>query len=278
MSGGSLTINAVDENDRATGSRRGGVRGYWLDEGDAFTKSKPKFRQITLKPHKLGVFYYATEEELSDAAFGYNIESKLAQYAGEEIRWLVNEAVFAGNGVNKPLGVLNAPCTVSVAKETSQTAATINFVNIHKMYVRMLPDCLSRARWYINQDCLSQLFKLAWPDAAGTYPIYMSGSQFPNAAEAPFGTLLGRPVEVTEHNETLGTTGDIVFADMSQYALAVRGGIKSAFSMHVAFTSEQNCWRFSYRVDGQPYMNKVLTPAKGTSNTLAPFVKLDTRA
>jgi HK97 family phage major capsid protein len=106
----------------------------------------------------------------------------------------------------------------------------------------------------------------------------MSGSQFPNAAEAPFGTLLGRPVEVTEHNETLGTTGDIVFADMSQYALAVRGGIKSAFSMHVAFTSEQNCWRFSYRVDGQPYMNKVLTPAKGTSNTLAPFVKLDTRA
>lgn len=276
ISGGSLTLNALDESDRATGSRRGGVRGYWLEEGDEFTKSKPKFRRLKLNPHKIGVFYYATQEEMDDAT-GSQLESKLAQYAGEEIRWMVNEAIFTGNGVGKPLGILNAPCLVTVAAEGGQTADTINYLNVKKMYYRMMPDSLPNAAWFININCFSSLMDMAWPTASGTVPVFVSGGQYPSVAGAPFGTLFGRPIIVTEHNETLGDVGDIVFADMSQYILGIKSGVQAAMSMHVAFTSEQLCWRFSYRVDGQPWMNSALTPAKGTANTLSPFVALAAR-
>jgi len=277
IGGVSLTFNALDEDSRATGSRRGGVRGYWLDEGEDFTKSKPKFRRLTIKPHKLGVFYYATEEEVEDSS-GFDLGGKLAQYAGEEIRWMVNEAILTGNGVGKPLGVLNSPALVSVAKEASQAAATLLYQNVKKMYFRMRPECIPRAVWYLNQDVFAQLLDMAWPSAAGTVPVFVNGAAYPSVAGAPYGTLFGRPIEVTEHNETLGTKGDIVFADFSQYLLGTKAGVKSAMSMHVEFKSEQLCWRFSYRVDGQPVQKAPLTPAKGASNTLSSFVALDTRS
>lgn len=277
INGASLTINALDEDNRATGSRRGGVRAYWLDEGDAHTKSKPKFRRLTLKPHKLGVLCYCTEEELEDST-GFDWNTKLSQYASEEIAWMTDEAILCGVGNFQPLGVLNAPATISVAKEGSQTAATVNYLNVKKMYFRMHPDSMQRAKWYMNQDVFSSLMDMAWPNASGSTPVFVNGAYYPNVAEAPYGTLFGRPIEVTEHNETLGTVGDIVFADFSQYVLGTKAGIKSAMSIHVEFLTEQLVWRFSYRVDGQPIQKAPLTPAKGTANTLSSFVSLATRS
>lgn len=277
INGASLTINALDEDNRATGSRRGGVRAYWLDEGDTFTKSKPKFRRLTLKPHKLGVLCYCTEEELEDST-GFDWNNKLSQYSSEEIAWMTDEAIITGVGNYQPLGILNAPATISIAKETSQTAATVNYLNVKKMYFRMHPDSLQRAKWYMNQDVFSSLMDMAWPTASGTVPVFVNGAAYPSIASAPYGTLFGRPIEVTEHNETLGTVGDIIFADFSQYVLGTKSGIKSAMSIHVEFLTEQLVWRFSYRVDGQPLQKAPLTPAKGTAATLSSFISLATRS
>jgi HK97 family phage major capsid protein len=52
----SMTINGVDETSRATGSRYGGIRGYWLEEAGEKTASKPAFRKIELKLKKLPLF------------------------------------------------------------------------------------------------------------------------------------------------------------------------------------------------------------------------------
>lgn len=275
---GSMEFRGLKDSNRATGSRFGGVRGYWLSEADQFTKSKPTFRNFRITPHKVGVLCYATEEQLADSGFGFNVESKLAQYAAAEIDFIVNDAIFRGDGIGKPVGILNHAATVSVAKEGSQTADTINWPNISKMYIRMHPRSLPNAVWFINQDCWRQLFDLKWPDASGTYPAYLPGNQFTNVATAPFGTLMGRPVLVSEHSSTLGDLGDIVFCDFSQYLLGVRGGINSAMSIHVRFEYEETAWRFSFRVDGQPWWDAPITPFKGTANTLSPFVTLAERA
>ena len=63
----SIKINGVDETSRATGSRGGGIRGYWADEATEKTKSKPKFRKIELNLKKLIGLCYATDELLEDA-------------------------------------------------------------------------------------------------------------------------------------------------------------------------------------------------------------------
>ena len=47
-----IVINVIDETSRATGSRFGGVRAYWLNEGGTKTKSKPSYRRFA-EPEKL---------------------------------------------------------------------------------------------------------------------------------------------------------------------------------------------------------------------------------
>jgi HK97 family phage major capsid protein len=80
-----------------------------------------------------------------------------------------------------------------------------------------------------------------------------------------------------EYCATLGTVGDLVLADMSQYAVIEKGGLQQATSIHVAFVTDETAFRAVYRLDGQPKWRTPLTPFKG-SNTLSPFVTLATRS
>ena len=79
-----------------------------------------------------------------------------------------------------------------------------------------------------------------------------------------------------EHADTVGTVGDIVLADLSQYLMIDKENIESAVSIHVRFIYDESTFRFVYRVDGAPWWNSALTPFKGT-NTQSPFVALATR-
>jgi HK97 family phage major capsid protein len=90
-------------------------------------------------------------------------------------------------------------------------------------------------------------------------------------------TIFGRPVMVTEFNATLGTVGDIVVADLSEYLFWEKGGVQEAQSIHVAFTTDEMAFRFIYRCTGQPTLAAPLTPYKG-SLTTSPFVVLQTRS
>lgn len=275
ISGNSIALKTVDETSRATGSRRGGVRGYWLSEAEQHIASKPKFREMTLKPHKLGVFYYATDEELADAA-GVSLENKLAQYAAEEIGWLVSESIVAGDGVGKPLGILHSPCLIVVDEEAGQTADTILFANVVKMYSRMAPRSLPNAVWLVSASCMPQLLQMTFPGPTGSTPAFLAGNAYPSAARAPFGTLLGRPIVVTEHNPALGDLGDILFVDLSMYKTVTRGSLAAAMSIHVRFDYGETAFRFDFRVDGQPWLQAPIQPAKGGA-TQSPFVALNER-
>lgn len=275
IAGNSITLKAVDETSRATGSRRGGVRGYWLAEAAQFTASQPAFRELNLKPHKVGVLYYATEEELSDAG-GFSLQQKLGQYAAEEINWLVSDAIINGNGVGKPLGILNSGCLVTVSKEGGQSANTVLYANMRKMYYRMLPRSVANAVWLVSGEVLEQLAALAFT-TGGSSPVMLAGGQFPNTSVAPFGTFFGRPIVVTEHNPALSSLGDVIFADLSMYKTATRGGVHAAMSIHVRFLYEESAFRFSFRVDGQPWLKSAVASAKNASFTQSPFVTLEAR-
>jgi HK97 family phage major capsid protein len=97
-------------------------------------------------------------------------------------------------------------------------------------------------------------------------------------SNSPYNTLLGRPIIPIEQAATLGTVGDIIFADLSGgYLLAEKGGIASDMSVHVRFVYDESTFRFVMRVDGQPVRAAALTPYKG-SETQSHFIVLATRA
>jgi HK97 family phage major capsid protein len=267
-----IKINGVDETSRADGSRWGGVQGYWAAEAGTVTASQPKFRQIELNLNKLMALYYATDELLQDAGA---MEGVLSQAFAEELRFKLDDAIINGDGSGKPLGILNAGCTVSQAKETGQAADTVLFENIVKMWSRLVASSRANAVWLINQEVEPQLYSMVLSAGTAGVPVYMPAG---GISGQPYASIFGRPVVPIEHCQKLGDVGDIILADMSQYILADKGGIQSASSMHVKFAYDEMAFRVTYRVDGQPARASAITPYKATSgNTLSSFVTLAAR-
>lgn len=273
INGEYLELLANAETSRATGSRYGGVRGYWIGEADQITSSAPKVRKIRLDPQELAVLVYVTNKLLNGN------ESALTQYltraATEEIGFLVNDAIINGDGSAKPQGLMGAGSLVTVGKETGQSAATVVHQNITKMFARLSARSRASAAWYINQDIEPQLSEMfVGTGVSGTVSYLPPGG----ISEAPFARLMGKPVIPIEFCQTLGTAGDIILADLNAYASGTRGsGVDQASSIHLRFDFAETAFRFMFAVDGQPWLASAITPAKG-SNTQSPFVALATRA
>jgi HK97 family phage major capsid protein len=267
----SLKINGIDETSRAS-TRYGGIVGYWEDEADIKTKSKPKFRKIELNLKKLIGLCYATDELLQDASA---LEGVIRQGFVSEFGFLLDDSIINGTGAGQPLGILNSGCLVSVTKETGQKADTVVTENVIKMYSRMFPTSLARAEWYINANIIPQLFTMSLSIGTGGIPVFMPAG---GISGQPYNTLFGRPVIAIEQAATLGDAGDIIFADLAGgYILAEKGGIQSDMSIHVRFLYDESVFRFVLRVDGQPVRASALTPYKG-SDTLSHFVVTAARA
>lgn len=256
----SMLYNAVDESSRADGSRWGGVLGYWLAEAGTKTASKPTFRQMELKLKKVAALCYATDELLADSTA---LESWLTRTVPEELRFQSEAAIVRGNGVGKPLGIMNAPCLVSV---TRIDANEIDATDIANMWARRWAG-VNDYVWLANPSIFPQLINLTLGNAPFLLPANAPGTA------NPVFSLYGAPYIESEYTYALGTSGDLILASLSQYQTITKGGVQAASSIHVQFVTDETAFRFIYRIDGQPLWNSALTPYDAGS-TLSPFVVL----
>lgn len=280
-----IKIPAIDQQSRVDGSRWGGVKSYWMNEADALTGTKPKFRLIELVLKKMGVLYYATDEIVADAAA---LGALTMQAFGEEFGFRLDDAFINGDGAGKPQGIMNSPALVTVAKESGQAASTVVWQNILKMWFRLWLKSRPNAVWFINQDVEQQLLQMSTnttygvsvvggvaPDQGGdssVRPIYTPAGYL----QQPTAMLMNRPVIPIEQCASLTNLGDIILCDPSQYIYIDKGDPQFAVSMHVRFLNDEATYRGILRVDGQPWWHTALTPFNG-SNTVSPFVTLAAR-
>lgn len=266
-----IVINAVDESSRANGSRMGGLQVYWVNEADNATPSKPKFRKIDMRLEKLMGLFYSTDELQADASA---LQAVVADAFPEEMLFVLEDALLNGTGAGQPMGILNSAALITVAKDSADSTATISTKDVLSMNKHGWRRSNPNYAWFINQDTVDQLYPLTLGTGTAVQLLYTPPGTGNNATE--YGRLLGRPVIETEHNATLGTPGDIILADMSQYLVIDKGGPQAAVSLHVAFLSDQAAYRWTLRVNGESIWNSPLTPKNG-SNTLSPFIALATR-
>jgi len=217
------------------------------------------------------------ERQVADIPEGRGLLGVDNRLVAKELAFKVDDALVRGTGAGQPLGILNAGCLVSVAKEAGQGAATVLAENIMKMRSRLFASSRQNSVWLINQNVEPQLHSMSLAVGTGGVPVYMPAGGLSNL---PFDTLYGRPVLPIEQCATLGTAGDIILADFSNgYILAEKGGIQADMSIHVQFLYDESVFRFVMRVDGQPVRATALTPYKGgASDTQSHFVALATRA
>lgn len=270
-----MSLNYIDETSRVNGSRQGGIQAFWEGEAEQYTKSKPKLSKIELKLKKLTGLCYMTDEVLEDASV---LESFVVAAFAREFGFKIDDAIINGDGSGKPLGILNSPALVVVAKESGQAPDTINAQNIAKMYARVPDANLSGALFAFNVGCKAQLMTLSLTVGSQTYPVMIPGGITGNmAGSIPVSTILGQPAMGIEQAAALGDQGDILLFDPSEYIWIDKGGVKQDRSIHVRFEYGEQAFRFTYRADGQPTWRSALTPFKG-SDTLSPYVTLAARA
>jgi HK97 family phage major capsid protein len=266
--------NVINETDRSItgkGGRYGGITWARTGEGGAPTSSKLFTKQVALELKKLTGTVYLTEEQLEDGPQVMSLITTMVPKAGN---FTIEDELINGDGGPNMEGVLNTPSLVTVAKETGQAAATVVYENIIKMWNRIYAPSRSNSVFLINQDVEPQLHQMFLAVGTGGVPVYLPAG---GVSGAPFGTLMGRPVIPVEHCAALGTVGDIILADMSQYLYATKGGITTQQSIHVRFLQGETVLRFTLRNDGKGWWSAPLTAAKG-GTTRSPFVVLATRA
>ena len=247
-----------------------GIQAYWEGEATAPSQTKPALRGVTIHTEKLMALVPVTDELLADSAA---LQGWLMEFVPQKIDFQLNDAILNGSGAGKPQGILKSNALITVAKESGQTAGTVLYNNITKMWSRMRPQNRRNAIWIANQDVEPQLDALVLPGSANaTVPAYLPAGGLSNS---PFDTLKGRPIVYSEATKALGTPGDLILADMSQYLAVVKGGgVRTDISIHLWFDQDVTAYRFILRVGGKPWWNATITRT-GSKQSQSAYVAMD---
>jgi len=267
---GQASLPGVSETSRADGSRWGGATAYFAAEAANVATSFPRWRNVTFGNSKLIAVCVATNELIADAPM---FESYVKRAFAAELSFKLDGAILAGPGAGVPRGILGSPGLITVPKANGQASATILSENISAMWSRLPAPSRKRAVWLAGEDVETRLETVT--SGSGLTPSVVGLYTAAGAAGNETPLLKGRPLVVVEQAPMLGTTGDIVLADLSQYAV-VSAPMRMDISLDVQFVSDQGVLRFVWRIDGAPLWASPITPYNGSS-TRSPFVALAAR-
>ncbi|MGF1582372.1 MAG: phage major capsid protein [Gemmataceae bacterium] len=242
----------------------GGIFARWTEEGGTITETNPKFKQVELKAHEISGYTQASNTLLMDNALG--LETLLKTLFAKALSHHKDYAFLRGNGVGKPLGMLNSNALITVSRSA---ASAFGIEDVANMFSRLLPGWTTQSTvWVIHPTVVAKLLTMVGSSLGGDL-IFIERVQ-----DKPRMVIFGIPVEISEKVPGLNNLGDVMLLDCQHYLVGSTQKIEIAFSEHVAFLTNEGTWRFVERCDGQPWVSSEITLAD-TSSTLSPFITLD---
>ena len=254
-----LTMPSLDQG---VGSNMyGGVTVTHGDESMTITETTAVFRKIELQPKKIQGYMTASHELMNnwDAA-----SAVLPQLLREAVVGAEDTDFLTGDGVNKALGVLNAPAAIKINRAA---ATAISWADVYTMFARLWKRGGTPV-WVSSQTIIPQLVQIA---DASSHSIWQ-----PAANEGTDDRLFGIPISYNERSPALGTQGDLLLADLSAYLIKDGSGPTIALSEHFRFQNDELALRITWRTDGQSWLNSAIPLEGSTTNTVSPFIVLDT--
>jgi len=255
MESASRKVPGWDCTDQSSTLFGGFAMEFLAEEGEG-NKQTGKLRAIEMTAHKGAIFVDVSNELRED---GQGFEAQLDRAMRTSISFGMDEAFFGGSGAGMPLGIRNDPAKISITKESGQVADTICWENCVKMFARMYPAGRQRAIWLANDTTIPQLMQLSI--AVGTAGSYVS------VLKENSGTfsIMGRPVVFTSHLPVVGDADDIMFVDLSQYAIGIRRGVTLERSNIPGWTKDLMSYRVMLRFDAMGTWSSAITPKNGSS-------------
>ena len=266
MTSDTLRIPGFDASSNTETLLFGGLSPEWIDEAEELSESAPKLRMIELIAKKIGLLVPASNELISDAnGWGAQLEGAMSA----AISYSLEKAIISGNGIGRPRGFLNDPAKITVTKDGSQAAATFVAANAAAMYSRLDSRLKTNGVWIMHPDVVPQLFALNQGVESSALFIQRLNDQVNDR-------LYGLPIYYSPFCSALGTEGDVILCDPSQFALGIREGLHMESSMHVGFKSDVTYFRGIMRCAGQGTWSSATTNPSG--NTSSWLVTLETRS
>ena len=228
----------------------------WIDEGEEIPESDTTFGQTMLSAYKLGTMIKISNELLNDSAF--DLASYIARRFGVRMGNAEERAFITGDGVGKPLGLLDdagAKVGVTAAKTTA-----ISFDEVFQLYYALKAPYRKKAEFLCNEALVLQLMTIK--DNNGNY-IWKPGLDIGKPD-----TLLNRPLKTSAFMPEVAAGNKVMaFGDYSYYWIADRQNRTFRRLNELYARTDQVGFLTTQRVDGKlilPEAVQVLQMKAGT--------------
>jgi HK97 family phage major capsid protein len=252
--------------DQSSGSNiYGGVTITHTGEAITMTETSAALRQLTLEPKEMSAYIVTTNKLLNnwEAASTFITTQLRRAIVGAE-----DYDMLRGDGINKCLGILNAPAAITVTRSAPNVIA---FTDVVSMLARAKMG--GNLAWVVSQTCIPQLCAMV---DAGNHAVWTGSAMagLPGAAGPLPSSLFGLPVLWGERLPALGTSGDINLVDLQYYLVKDGSGPFAAISTELLFLSNRTVFRIVWNVDARPWLTEPIGLEGSTTSTVSPFVKL----
>jgi HK97 family phage major capsid protein len=208
--------------------------------GSAIANSEPTFDSITLGAFKYSFLVPVANELVTDA--GFNINSVIAEQAGNAIGFAVNEGLTLGTGTVEPTGVVGrAGSAITGGTGVGGGFTVDNLIDLQYSLdgaARRLPGVAYMA----NSQTIGAMRKLKDNDGRYLYDVrvgYPDNFAGYDVVENPALPAIGT-----------GVVGSVLFGHLPSYKVRMAGGIQVATSTDYAFNQDVSTFRVTMRVDG----------------------------
>ncbi|MDP3378941.1 MAG: phage major capsid protein [Brevundimonas sp.] len=161
--------------------RTGTITARWVGETEERTRTEPTYGQAAIDVHEMAAYIDVSNWLLEDSAI--DLAAELSSDFAEEFGRLEGEAFLAGDGIKKPVGILN---DASIPTVPNGHATAVSADALIRLMYDLPATYRNRGSWLLNGGTIAEYRLLK--DANGRF-LWQDSIQVGQPA-----SLLGRPV------------------------------------------------------------------------------------
>jgi HK97 family phage major capsid protein len=275
MDASRVGIPLLDNPDQSSGKQSlGGLTFSLVEVGDTIPATNPKVARMMLDARKIAAYLQGVPNELTADAAGA-MGDLLARVIAMGLAWYEDDLFIAnGTGTHGPQSLVNSAAAKTVARAGSNAVVLADIVGmaqvLHPAALQAgLTPGLTSVRWLLSSEVFSQILELYLNTGGATpgtnvTPVALSDWFSLGNGHDVGPSLLGLPASVTDHQPALGSTGDVILADLERYVVGdwLTMTVEQAAG-GAGFPSDASDFRVRSRLDGRYWVQSQTTTEAG---------------
>ena len=206
---GTITIPRLQQT---TSDYYGGFVAQWTAEGGSKPAAEPVFEQVTISTHELSLYTEYTHRMLKRSAI--DLVAFMGELGRRSLMATLDTAITAGSGTGQPTGITQ---TAGIQTVTRATANQVNYADLVNLKYQLSPPIRANGTFMLQDTALQGLENKVDTQNRPLFNL--------NTSTGAYDRLVGRPYLTSTRLATLGRDGDALYADLTEYYMAMEDEI-----------------------------------------------------